>query len=161
MSNRFSRAIKAVHRFPKKLQPFLLTKLFCSKVKFAATTGVKIQSISHFRVEISLPNNKKVQNHIGGIHAVAAAVLAESTTGIVFGMNVPDNSLPLLKSMKIDYQRRMQGALTAIATLNQEDIAQIEQSEKGNIMIPVEIFDESGEQPIACTMEWAWVAKKR
>ena len=85
------------------MQSFLLTTLFTSKVKFAGTTGVKIEKVSHQQTILSLKNKKTVQNHIGGIHAIAAVVLAESATGIVFGMNVPDSRLPLLKSMKVNY----------------------------------------------------------
>ena len=143
------------------MQSFLLTTLFTTKVKFAGTTGVKIEKISHQQTRLSLKNKKAVQNHIGGIHAIAAAVLAESATGIVFGMNVPDSKLPLLKSMQVNYQCRMQGSLTAVATLTPEQIQQIEQQDKGDVIVPVIITDESGQQPIECAMEWAWVSKKR
>lgn len=143
------------------MQSFLLTTLFTSKVKFAGTTGVKIEQITHQQTRLSLKNKKSVQNHIGGIHAIAAAVLAESATGIVFGMNVPDSKLPLLKSMKVSYQRRMQGNLQAVAQLTAEQITTIEQQDKGNVIVPVTITDDSGQQPIECEMEWAWVNKKR
>ena len=36
----------------------------------------------------------QVQNHIKGVHACAMALLAESATGAVFGMNVPDSAIP-------------------------------------------------------------------
>ena len=143
------------------MQSFLLTTLFTSKVKFAGTTGVKIEKVSHQQTILSLKNKKTVQNHIGGIHAIAAAVLAESATGIVFGMNVPDSRLPLLKSMKVNYQRRMQGDLKAVANLTLEQTKMIEAQDKGDIIVPVIITDESGQQPIECEMEWAWVSKKR
>ncbi len=42
-------------------------------------------------------NRFRVQNHIKGVHACAMAILAESATGTVFGMNVDDSKLPLLK----------------------------------------------------------------
>lgn len=161
MSNRFSRFINKVNYAPKKLRPFILTKFFCSTVKFAGTTGINIKSVSHEQVEITLANKKKVQNHISGIHAVAAALLAESATGIVFGMNVPDGSVPLLKSMNIEYQRRMQGSLTAIAKISEAQRQTILQQEKGDMVIAVEITDESNEQPIVCKMDWAWVKKRR
>lgn len=143
------------------MQSFLLTTFFASKVKFAGTTGVKIDKVTHQQTVLSLKNKKSVQNHIGGIHAIAAAVLAESATGIVFGMNVPDDSVPLLKSMRIEYQRRMQGDLKAVANLTADQVAIIEQKEKGNMIVPVIITDESGKMPIICEMEWAWVSKKR
>lgn len=143
------------------MRSFLLTKLFCTKVKYAGTSGIKLISINKKHVELKLNNRKKVQNHIGGIHAVAAALLAESTTGIVLGLNVPDTRLPLIKSMKISYQRRMQGDLKAIAKLSEQQIEAIESQEKGTLIIPVEITDDSGEQPIICEMEWAWITKKK
>ena len=161
MSNQFSRIIARVSYFPKSFHSFLFTKLFASKVKFAGTSGIKILSISSKRVEIELTNKKKTQNHIGGIHAVAAALLAESATGIVFGMNVSDRCLPLLKSMTIHYQRRMQGNLRATALLTDEQSQQIQSTEKGDLLVPVCITDDSGLEPIECLMNWAWVAKRK
>ncbi|WP_019029182.1 DUF4442 domain-containing protein [Colwellia piezophila] len=161
MANKFSTIISKVNKFPVFLRSFLLTKLFSSKVKFAGTTGIVIEEITPKKTQISLANKKSVQNHIGGIHAIAAAVLAESATGIVFGMNVPDSKLPLLKSMQVSYQRRMQGGLHAVATLSDEQIAQINEQEKGSVFVSVIIKDESGQSPIECQMEWAWVSKKK
>lgn len=161
MSNRLSRYVAFANKFPEIMRSFALTRLFCSQVKFAGTSGIKILAISSTEVVITLANKKKVQNHIGGIHAVAAAVLAESATGIVFGMNVTDNSLPLLKSMTVSYQRRMQGQLMAVAKLSEDQRSIIAKQEKGSLVIPVVITDESGLEPIECEMEWAWVSKKR
>ena len=161
MANNFSRFVDKVHQAPVFLQSFLLTRMFFSKVNYAKTTGIKITKVSNQEVIITLANKKKVQNHIGGIHAVAAALLAESATGIVFGLNVSDKCIPLLKSMTLRYQRRMQGALTAKASLTGTQVNQINNDEKGDMLIPVIITDESGLSPIECEMEWAWVSKNR
>ena len=161
MANNFSRFVDKVHQAPLFLQSFLLTRMFFSKVNYAKTTGIKITKVSNQEVIVTLANKKKVQNHIGGIHAVAAALIAESATGIVFGLNVPDKCIPLLKSMTMRYQRRMQGALTAKATLTDRQISQINSDEKGDMLIPVLINDESEQPPIECEMLWAWVSKKR
>ncbi|MFD2165534.1 DUF4442 domain-containing protein [Thalassotalea euphylliae] len=161
MANKFSKLVKTVYKLPKFSHEYLLTKLFCSQVKYANTSRVKIHRISNTDAELSLANSKRVQNHIGGVHAVAASLLAESATGIVFGMNVPDSHLPLLKSMTVNYNRRMQGDLKAIATLTTEQIQTIESAEKGDLVVAVTITDESGQEPIECLMNWAWVPKKR
>lgn len=161
MANRLSGFVNKIYKTPQFMQSFLLTQLFSQQVKYAKTTGIKITKISHQEVIITLANKKKVQNHIGGIHAVAAALLAESTTGIVFGMNVSDTCIPLLKSMTMRYQRRMQGALTAKATLTDQQRNQISADDKGDMLINVVITDESGQSPIECEMEWAWIPKKR
>jgi len=160
MANKFRKIISKVNKMPRFTRSFLLTKIFCSQVKFASTASIKLISVSPTQTVLSLENKKKVQNHIGGIHAIGAALLAESATGIVFGMNVADSCIPLLKSMTVHYQRRMQGNLTAIAKLSEADIHLIENSDKGCLMVNVEITDESEQQPIVCEMEWAWVTKR-
>ncbi|MFT5756764.1 MAG: acyl-coenzyme A thioesterase PaaI-like protein [Alteromonadaceae bacterium] len=161
MENILSRYVTKINKLPKFMRSFLLTKLFCTKVKYAGTSGIELLSINNKSVKLRLKNRKKSQNHIGGIHAAAAALLAESTTGIVLGLNVPDTRIPLIKSMKVNYLRRMQGDLQAIATLTDKQIDEIVHQEKGTLMIPVEITDDSGEQPIVCEMEWAWIVKNK
>ncbi len=161
MPNKLSKMVKKINHAPKKMRPWLLTKLFCSQVKYANTTGIHILSVEANRVEIELANKKKVRNHIGGIHAVAAALMVESATGIVFGVNLQDSKLPLLKSMKIDFNRRMQGALKAVATISDEQIKALQSNEKGDMLIKVVVTDESNESPIECFMDWAWISKKR
>lgn len=161
MENKFSTVVSKIYKTPKFLHSFLLTRLFSSQVKYAATSGIKITMVTTNETRLYIENKKAVRNHIGGVHAIAVALLAESATGIVFGFNVPDTKVPLLKSMKIDYQRRMQGNLTAIANLTDKQISSIEQDEKGSMFVPVIIEDESDESPIECLMEWAWVTKRR
>lgn len=161
MANKFSKAVSFIYKMPAFSQQYLLTKLFCSQVKYAGTSKVKLRKVTNNEVELSLANIKRVQNHIGGVHAVAASLLAESATGIVFGMNVPDSHLPLLKSMTVNYNRRMQGGLKAVAKLSDEQVNEINSSEKGNILVPVTITDESGQEPIEVMMHWAWTPKKR
>ncbi len=161
MANKLSRMVRKVNALPSRFHSFLLTKLFTSQVKFAGTAKLKIEQISHEQVVVSLANRKRVQNHIGGIHAVAAALAAESASGIVFGMNVPDSHLPLLKSMTMQYTRRMQGAIRVEANLTDAQRESISRDEKGDLLVAVTLTDESGQQPIECQMNWAWTPKKR
>ena len=106
-------------------------------------------------------NRRKVQNHIRGVHAAGMVLLAETATGFCVGMNVPDDKLPLIKTMKVDFQRRAVGGMTAVATLRPEQIALMQQQDKGEVTVPVVITDESGQQPIQAEMIWAWVPKQK
>ena len=58
--------------------------------------------------------------------------------------------------MNIDYQRRAKGALEAVATLSDEARARIEHEDAGEVLVDVEVKDESGRIPIRCAMVWAW-----
>ena len=125
------------------------------------TAGLRYEEITPQRVVVRIRNQRKVQNHIQGVHAAAMALLAETATGFCVGMNLPDDKLPLIKTMKIDYVRRSQGDMVAAASLRPEQIQQILSQDKGEVTVPVTITDASGEQPIQAEMVWAWVPKKR
>ena len=152
--NRLSRAVGAINLLPRRLRSRSLTLLLGSQVRFAGTARVRIHELGQERAILSLKNRRPVQNHIKGIHAAAMALLAESASGFLVGMNVPDDKLPLIKTMKIDYLKRAQGDLTA------GQIEQIRQQDKGEVRVAVLVSDENGNQPIACEMVWAWVGKK-
>ncbi len=158
--NRLSRAVGAINLLPRRLRSRSLSLLLGSQVRFAGTARVRIHELGQERAILSLKNRRPVQNHIKGIHAAAMALLAESASGFLVGMNVPDDKLPLIKTMKIDYLKRAQGDLTAIATLEAGQIEQIRQQDKGEVRVAVLVSDENGNQPIACEMVWAWVGKK-
>ena len=89
------------------------------------------------------------------------ALAAESATGILLGINVPDTHIPLIKQMKVDFVRRCQGDIKATATLSDEDYKRIHEDEKGEVWVPCIVKDESGKEPIKAHMLWAWVAKQR
>lgn len=125
------------------------------------TAGLRYEAIDTERVVVSIRNQRKVQNHIQGVHAAAMALLAETATGFCVGMNVPDDKLPLIKTMKVDYLKRSQGDMRAEAHLTEAQIKQIRTQDKGEVTVAVKITDASGQEPIQAQMVWAWVSKKR
>ena len=122
---------------------------------------IRYEGMSASKVVVSMANHKAMQNHIGQIHACAMALLAETATGFVTAMNVPDSAVVLIKSLKIDFKRPTKGALTAVATLTAEQQQLMQSSDKGETLVQVVVSDESGEAPIQCEMLWAWISKKQ
>lgn len=159
--NRLATIVAKIQSLPAMVQPFLLSRLFGSAIKFAGTAGVQVSGLSPQQAVLKLANRRKVQNHIGGVHAAAMALLGESATGFLLGIHVPDDRIPLLKSMHLDYVKRATGDLTAVASLTPEQIQQIHQQEKGEVTIEVRITDQLNVEPVVAQFVWAWVPKKR
>lgn len=157
--NRLALAAHLIQRLPHQLHESLLSRLFCSQVRFAGTAGIRIQQLSSDEVRMSLANHRRARNHIGGVHAAAMALLAESASGCLVGMNLPDHKLPLIKTLKVDYLRRARGSLRAIATLAPEQRRAMLEQDKGEALIQVTLLDDSGAEPVRCEMHWAWVRK--
>ncbi len=159
--NALQRLVAAVDRLPAPIRKRAVTLAFTTRVRFAGTGGVHFELLEEGRAIAVMKNRGKVRNHIGGIHAAAMALLAETCTGAVFGLSLPSDKLPLLKTMQIDYVRRAQGALRAEATLALPQRRALEKKERGEMVVPVKVTDASGEEPIVCQLTWAWVPKKR
>ncbi|QIC61643.1 DUF4442 domain-containing protein [Acinetobacter schindleri] len=160
-SNRLSKLVKASSRLPQGIRTALLSKTFGRVVPMVGSARIRYEQVSHDQVMVSMPNHKAMQNHIGQVHACAMALLAETATGFVTAMNVPDSAVVLIKSIKIDYKRPTQGAMRAIATLTAEQQQLMQSTDKGETLVQVVITDESGEAPIQCEMLWAWIAKSQ
>jgi|SRR5215469_484854 len=159
-----SRLARAVHRFdrwPKGPRSLLITWIFGGTVHFVNTAGLWFEDLREEKAVVSLRNRRKVQNHIGTIHAAAVALLGETASGAVFGMSVPDDKYPILKSMRINYTKRSQGELRAEASLDVGQRARFAAEEKGDIAMPVRITDETGEPTVECEYVWAWRPKKK
>ncbi|GAA5556570.1 hypothetical protein Asch01_01273 [Acinetobacter schindleri] len=160
-SNRLSKLVKASSRLPQGIRTALLSKTFGRVVPMVGSARIRYEQVSHDQVMVSMANHKAMQNHIGQIHACAMALLAETATGFVTAMNVPDSAVVLIKSIKIDYKRPTQGAMRAVATLTAEQQQLMQSTDKGETLVQVVITDESGEAPIQCEMLWAWIAKSQ
>ena len=146
---------------PTFLRSPLLSYVFNSNIKYAGTTGIEIVEWNTHQVVVNLKNRRKIQNHLGGIHATAMATLAESTSGMIFGIHLNDTThIPLLKRMEIQYVKRAIGDLQAVATITQDQIDEIQTTSKGSSIIQVNVTDDTGNEPIKCEMEWAWTTKK-
>ena len=159
--NRLARTVARLQVLPLGLRPWAVSQVLGRAVPLVGTAGLRFEQITPAQVVVHMPNRRKVQNHIGGVHAAGMALLAETATGFCVGMNVPDDKLPLIKSMKVDFVRRAVGSLTAVASLQPGQIALMQTQDKSEVTVSVIITDESGQQPILAEMVWAWVLKQK
>jgi len=159
--NKMNKIVSNINSLPEFLRVKALTTFFGKLVKFTGTTGIKIEELTDQRAVISLKNKKSVQNHIGSVHAVASILIAESATGYLIGMNVPDTSVPVIKTIKADYVKRAKGNMKAVASLTEEQISAMQTLDKGETTVPVVITDADGKEPILMEMVWAWTPKRR
>ena len=160
VSNPLRKFVDKINHYPEPISAFLMTKVFRHKVKLAGTTSIEVLATDGLHVKFRLKNRKKVQNHIGSVHAAAMALLAESATGFIVGINLPSDKLPLIKCMNLNYVKRATGDMTAVATLTHEQVALLSQQDKGEINVHIKVTDANGIEPVECEMIWAWVPKR-
>lgn len=160
-SNRLMSIVQKTASLPSGLQTFVLSKMFGRVVPMVGTAGIRYEEITPNRVVCTLRNRRNMQNHIKGLHAAAMALLAETATGFVAGVNLPDDKILLIKSLHVDYKKVAKGDLKAIATLTEEQRQQILTEPKGEVLVACTVTDSSSEEPIQTQMLWAWIPKNR
>lgn len=160
-NNRLARLVTKIKSYPKFLQIPMLNFALRRTVKLIGTAKLDVIELTKTHSIFKLNNRKRVQNHIGTIHAAGMALIAETATGMVVGMNVPDDKVPVIKTLKVDFVKRAKGDLVAKAYLSEQQIEQIVTLDKGEIEVAVTVTDEDGKEPIDCQMIWAWTPKRR
>jgi len=155
--NRLGRAMQRLQRVPGFARGWARNLVLRRAVPFTGTARLDFLQMTPQRVEIAVVNRRCVQNHIRGVHAAAMTLLAETATGMVVGLNVRDDCLPLAKELKVTFKKRAQGGLRAVAVLTDAQRALMQQTDKGAVDVAVQVTDDSGAQPIECEFTWAWI----
>jgi len=159
--NRLYKLVKTTSKFPKGIRSTLWSKAFGRVVPMVGTANIRYLEVDKDHVTVRIENQRNMQNHIKGVHAAAMALLAETATGFLTGLHVPDDRISLIKSLHVDYLKVAQGGLTATASLSTDQQKFIAENEKGELLIPVNVIDDSGNEPIQCQMLWAWLPKRK
>lgn len=159
--NRLSKLVKATSKFPQGIRSTLWSKAFGRIVPMVGTANIRYLEVDQHHVVVRIENQRNMQNHIKGVHAAAMALLAETATGFLTGLHVPDNRILLIKTLHVDYLKVAQGGLIATASLSPEQQKLIAEQEKGELLIPVTVIDDAGNEPIQCQMLWAWLPKRQ
>ena len=159
--NRLARTLAKLNLVPAPLRQHARNFVLRRAVPFTGTARLDFAVMTPEKVEITIANERRVQNHIKGVHAAAMTLLAETATGMVVGMNVRDDALPLAKELRVQFKRRTQGDMRAVAELTPQQRQQMLTQEKGEVVVPVTVTDASGEAPIVCEFIWAWVPSKK
>lgn len=160
-NNRLTTAVNVFQKFPESIRTYALSKAMGSVVKYAGTSGLRYEKLTPTECIVVIPNRKKVRNHIGSVHAAAMGLLAETATGFMTGLTVPDNRIIVIKSMHLEYLKQATGDMKAVATYSDEQVEYIKNNEKGDINVPVVITDSRGVETVKATMVWAWAPKRK
>ncbi|MFG6465289.1 DUF4442 domain-containing protein [Roseateles sp. BYS87W] len=158
--NRLQRTLAKLDGLPAPLRGVARNFALRRAVPFTGTASLDFVALSPESSEIRIANQRPVQNHIKGVHAAAMSLLAETATGMVVGMNVRDDCLPLCKSLQVNFKRRATGGLVAKAHLTAAQRFAMANETKGEVTVAVTVTDEAGIEPIQCEFVWAWVPKE-
>lgn len=154
------RSVSLLNHLPSPFREKSLSAVLGRVVPYVGTSKMVIEEMTEHRVVVVARDIKPIQNHIRSVHAGAMFLAVETASGFVTAMNTPPTSLPLIKTLRIDFKKRTRGDVRAVATLTEEQRHLIRTEPRGNVDVEVHATDASGEEPILCLATWAWVPRK-
>ncbi|QYG10108.1 DUF4442 domain-containing protein [Janthinobacterium sp. PAMC25594] len=133
---------------------------------FVRLLGISIDEIGAGTSRVSMPEDPKLNNHLGTQHAGALFTLAETASGAAMAGGFAELILglrPVAKESRIAYQKLARGATRAegrvpgdLAALK----AQLAQDGKVAFPVAVDIFDSEGTLAAQVTVDW-YLSQKR
>ena len=133
---------------------------------FVRLLGISIDDIGAGTSRVSMPEDPKLNNHLGTQHAGALFTLAETASGAAMAGGFAELILglrPVAKESRIAYQKLARGATRAegrvpgdLAALK----AQLAQDGKVAFPVAVDIFDAEGTLAAQVTVDW-YLSQKR
>lgn len=133
-------------------------------IPFNKHLGLKVEEVAAGRGVVSLPDEAKLQNHVGSQHAGGLFAAGEAASGGAFmGAFVEHlgSITPLARSASIDYKKLARGPITATGTLSEDVQSLLDKLESdGKVQFPISVELTDGDGVVVAEMTVQWHVRK-
>lgn len=91
------------------------------KAPYFDSVKLSVEAMEAHHARVRVPKRRKVLNHIGTVHAIAACNGLEAAMGLLAEATCPDGYRWLPKGMRVEYIAKSDGPLTCTASSSQGD----------------------------------------
>ncbi len=128
-------------------------------VPFNQHLGLEVTELGPGTATVRLPDEQRLQNHVGTQHAAGLFAAAEAASGGAFVATFAERMAeirPLAASAEISYTKLAKGPIDATATLEGGDALLATLDTEGKVSFPVQVTltDGDGNEVAAATVQW-------
>ena len=127
----------------------------CRKAPYFGTIRPRFEEFRPGFARVSMRKRRAVENHIGTVHAIAMCNLAELAAGTMTEASIPRSMRWLPKGMQVEYLRKAETGIEAIATL-----AEVAEGPGRDVPVVVELRDAAGTVVCRATITM-WVSPRK
>ena len=109
MINRLKRLAQFLQQVPGGF--WILSRMIGFAVPYTGTMGANILELSSGSAVVSLPDRRRVRNHLDSVHALALGNLGELTATLALITLCPSHGRFIVTRMETDYLKKARGAL--------------------------------------------------
>lgn len=94
--------------------------LFARKAPYFGSIRPRFLTIEPHHVELLIPKRRRVQNHLGTVHAIALCNGLEAAMGALAEVSIPADKRWIPKGMEVSYTAKATGDVTCVAETDPE-----------------------------------------
>jgi acyl-coenzyme A thioesterase PaaI-like protein len=118
-------------------------------IPYTGSVSPRVEVLEPGYAKISIKQRRGLEQHLGSIHAVALANVAEFASGAAMSTALPAGYRGIVTKMRLEYLKKARGVVTAEARTALPDL-----SVEGEHDFVAEVKDEAGD--IVCTATVTW-----
>ena len=118
---------------------WLFTRIVCFRAPYFGSIRPRFVELRPGMARVSMKKRRSVQNHLGGVHALAMGNLCELAAGVMTEVSLPRNMRWIPRGMTIQYLGQARSDVSAEARLELR-----EYNQKEDVVVDVEVKDRDG-----------------
>lgn len=153
-----SQTLKLWNRFKNKpAGKWTFSKLLCLKAPYFSSISPVFERLEANYAEIKIKKHRAVLNHIGTVHAIAMCNMAELAGGTMTDVTVPSTHRWIPKGMTVEYLKKAETDLIAIATPVESNF---QWNQGSDYLVNVEVKDTHNDLVFKAVITM-WVSAKK
>ena len=153
-----SQTLKLWNRFKNKpAGKWTFSKLLCLKAPYFSSISPVFERLKTNYAEIKIKKHRAVLNHIGTVHAIARCNMAELAGGTMTDVTVPSSHRWIPKGMTVEYLKKAETDLIAIATPVESNF---QWNQGSDYLVNVEVKDTHNDLVFKAVITM-WVSEKK
>jgi acyl-coenzyme A thioesterase PaaI-like protein len=128
---------------PYRIGRWLFTRSVCRRAPYFGSISPLFHELAPGFCRVSMKKRRRVQNHIGTVHALAMGNLCELAAGLMMEATTPQNMRWIPKGMQIQYLAKAPTDISATARIELKPW-----SEAQDVIVPVSVTDIDGKEVV-------------
>lgn len=128
---------------------WLFTQLIKRMVPYTGSVDPRVEVLEPGFARISITQKRKLEQHLGSIHAIALMNVAEFASGAAMMTALPPGFRGIVTKLSIEYFKKARGTVTAESRPVLPDLAT-----EGEYDFISEVKDEKGDVVARATVRW-------